>query len=108
VVLDGPPEEGPAREAGHGPVVDVLGRRLEADLAFFSRGNEGVRFPGIFGALPGLLLRRVELAALRDGLVRGRRKELVEHHLRCADGVGDPAAAAAAGVGSCHRKVTDI
>ena len=32
LVLDGPPEERPAAEAGHRPVVDVLGGGLVADL----------------------------------------------------------------------------
>ena len=34
------PEEGPAGEAAHGPVVHVLGRRLVADLALVYRGEE--------------------------------------------------------------------
>ena len=102
VVLDGPAEEGSAGEASDSAVVDVLRCRLQADLTFFCRRNQRVRFPGLLGAFPGLLLGRVELSALRDGLVGAGREELVEHHL---SGGG---AAAAAGVGSCHRKITDI
>ena len=43
LILDGPPEEGPAREASHSSIVDVLGRRLEADFAFLSWRDERVR-----------------------------------------------------------------
>ena len=103
VVLDGPPEEGSAGEASDGAVVDVLRRGLQADLAFFGGRNQRVRFPGLLRVFPGLLLGRVELPALRDGLVGPGREELVEHHL-----VGGVAAAAAAGVRGCHRKITDI
>ena len=102
VVLDGPPEEGSAGEASDGAVVDVLRRWLQADLAFFGGRNQRVRFPGLLRVFPGLLLGRVELPALRDGLVGPGREELVEHHL--VGGV----AAAAAGVRGCHRKITDI
>ncbi len=39
MILDGSAEESPAREAGHGPVVDVFGRRLQTDFALFGWRN---------------------------------------------------------------------
>ena len=63
LILDWPPEESPAREAGDGSVVNVLGRGLVTDLALLCRRDQRIwprlvsgivlpwlpfRFPGIW------------------------------------------------------------
>ena len=45
LVLNGAAEESPAREAGDGAVVDVLGGRLLAHLALLRRRDQRVRNP---------------------------------------------------------------
>ena len=59
LVLDRAPEEGSAREAGDGAVVDMLSGRLPAHLALLRRGDQRVR-------------RRRRRFAVGDGAVRLR------------------------------------
>ena len=86
LVLNGPSEECPTRKTCHGTVVDVLGGRLEADLAFFGRRDQRVRllFAGAVFSRFSFRFCRIEFDPFRaERVVVGGRRVTAGRRTSC-------------------------